>query len=164
MKKTLSLILIILTCTLAVGCKKTCYHLDDLKELQRLNIEYTCTATCTESGYYEYICPFCNGKDTIYCPALGHDYEPATCITYATCKRCGAQNESLGYANHIVKDWKTIKEATCLVDGSKTGKCTVCGKKITEVVKGYHDWNDGNICNTCGKAAENSVCCIFPKE
>ena len=43
---------------------------------------------------------------------------------------------------HIHKaNWKVTKKATCTTDGKKTGKCSVCGKTVTQIIKATgHEW------------------------
>lgn len=83
-------------------------------------------ATCTEEGqktYYVCECgrwfedEFANveitDKSTVVIPALGHDWQDATCIQPKTCKVCGATEGSKN--NHV--------------DTDQDGKCDICGNE-----------------------------------
>ena len=65
---------------------------------------------------------------------------------------------------HDFGDWTTVKEATCLEDGSKERVCG-CGEKQTETIKALgHKWGNPYLdngvykhrCGRCG-AVENST-------
>lgn len=64
--------------------------------------------------------------------ALGHKYTDATCDKPKTCTVCNKiYGDPLG---HKVSNWTTIKEATCTKGGRKSGLCSVCNKKVEEVI------------------------------
>ncbi len=58
-------------------------------------------ATCTEDGEEVYECTRCDAKNVVRLPALGHQFQEATCLQPKICVRCRATNGApLG---HLVK-------------------------------------------------------------
>jgi hypothetical protein len=58
---------------------------------------------------------------------------------------------------HDVTEYASNNDATCAHDGTKTGKCTVCGEKVTVADEGTalpHTWADA----TCEKAKTCKFC------
>lgn len=44
--------------------------------------------------------------------------------------------------NHVLDSYEIIKEATCTLDGERSGVCTVCGETFTEKIAATgHDWH-----------------------
>ena len=59
------------------------------------------SATCTEDGEEVYECARCDAKNVVRLPALGHQFQEATCFQPKTCLRCKATSGApLG---HLVK-------------------------------------------------------------
>ncbi len=92
--------------------------------------------TCTERGYTLHSCSKCDSRsmDT-YTEPLGHSEAvltsiPADCIypgaTIYKCSVCGTERrENTAPLGHEF-DYKPDGNATCLTDGTKTGKCKRC--------------------------------------
>ena len=86
--------------------------------------------TCTAEGYTEYKCRGC-----------GDSYR--TDVTEKVPHNC--------------TKYTANNDATCAKDGTKTGKCTVCGEKVTVLDDGTalpHTWTDA----TCEKAKTCKFC------
>ena len=86
-------------------------------------------ATCTEKGYTgDTHCKGCGEKlyDGTDIPALGHDWDSATCTAPKTCKVCNAtEGDAAGHKlTHVA-----AKNPTTFVAGNiEYWYCTVCGK------------------------------------
>jgi len=109
----------------------------------------TKAATCTEDGEITYTCSRCLDSYTEIVTATGHSYENgvcgvctaqcahegfmnATCTAPKTCAICHlTEGEPLG---HTPGEETVITEATCIAEGSKSVKCTVCGETYTVVI------------------------------
>lgn len=122
------------------------------------------------------------------CGQCSHEFSAATCVSPATCKKCGAtQGEPLGH------DWveaTCTEPKTCLQCGATTGNplghkanhdatctddsvCTVCGKILDKAIG--HKWEPATCvtlktCSVCGETeggyAEHDyddATCIAPK-
>lgn len=73
-------------------------------------------ATCIDVGTKERTCADCGEKETSTIPALGHDWNEATCSTPKTCKTCSATEGSAlahAYTVETVKDEALKSAATC---------------------------------------------------
>ncbi len=79
--------------------------------------------TCTEKGYTLYTCSVCkNSYKDKYTDIISHKWS----------------------------DWTTSKAATCIEDGSKTRKCSVCGKiETAAIAKSGHKYESKVILPTC---------------
>ena len=74
-------------------------------------------ATCTEDGEEVYECTRCDAKNVVRLPALGHQFQEATCLQPKTCVRCKATSgEALG---HLVK----------------FGICSRCGNEVENAAR-----------------------------
>lgn len=92
-------------------------------------------ATCKEPLK----CSVCGATDG---EPLGHDYSKATCTNPATCTRCG---DTIGYPlEHTIENEEIIEEPTCSSPGKSVGTCSVCGEKITTVLK-YLEHTEGDF-------------------
>ncbi len=103
-------------------------------------------ATCVEGGFTRSTCKRCNFVSEDHnIPALGHDKKisnaiPPTCIYEGyhvyTCARCGIEDREkvapLGHEYTYTSDGN----ATCLQDGTRTGKCIRCPKTVTDADPG----------------------------
>ena len=91
----------------------------------------------------------------------------ASCGAFALTS-CGDKNKTSEEHAHVFDSFEIIKEATCTLDGERTGVCTVCGKTITEKIAALgHDnnvviaavpagceavgWTEGRSCSHCGE-------------
>lgn len=118
-------------------------------------------ATCTENA----ICTICGG---IVQSALGHDMVEtanvqSTCKAAGyiinTCSRCGLEEKTeLPLAEHDWGEYAITKAATATKEGTKTRKCSVCGKKenisytLSDVeIRKYNAEN-----GICGKHSEEN--------
>ena len=57
-------------------------------------------------------------------------------------------------AEHLLGQWETVTEPTCLTEGVKSRSCTACGAvvELGEVAKlSSHRYDYDNICSVCGK-------------
>jgi hypothetical protein len=90
----------------------------------------TMDPTCTAEGYTEYKCRNCGD-------------------TYRT--------DTTEKLPHSCGEYISNNDATCAHDGTKTGKCTVCGEKVTVTDEGTalpHTWTDA----TCEKSKTCKFC------
>lgn len=103
MRKTTTIILVIMTVLLMTACG----HAHTWQDA-----DCTVPKTCLECGETE-------GEP------LGHEWREATCTKPETCSVCGeTKGEALG---HLVKEWSVAQEATCAAEGKETGICERCG-------------------------------------
>ncbi len=106
---------------------------------------YTATASFNNKTY--------TGTTSVEKEGAGHvpsqDWSTNATQHYHTCTACG---EAIYAASHTFKDVSVDKAPTCVVAGSKTVACTVCGYKTTESVPatGNHTYVNGT-CSSCGK-------------
>ncbi len=103
--------------------------------------------SCTEGGYAEDVCSYCNQTLTYSLEALGHDYVDGTC------SRCGDVVE------HVHTYEITGTTPACLYDGTITYTCSGCGDIYTEVVPGIgkHAWDySSDSCSICGVICNHS--------
>jgi len=122
----------------------------------------TKNATCTVNGNKTRSCTSCGYKETQTIAKTGHKYTSK--VVAATCKDKGYTQYTCSVCKHTYKDkytnvttshkwgnWTTSKNATCTADGSKTRKCSVCGKSETQTIaKLGHSMSDWTIKNaTC---------------
>lgn len=114
------------------------------EKTKKENCDYTYTAKGSNSGYHTCKCKVCGYTEDKKC-TLGTEknYSGAkepTCtsgvVYYYTCTLCGGKRvyseKKLGH-NYV--DFKSNNDATC-VDGTKTGKCSRCGKTVTVTDEG----------------------------
>lgn len=98
----------------------------------------SCTATCTEDGYYTYTCTgrACTATTTKYVSALNHLYDgwtvktPATCVTdgvsEAACIRSGCTHKDIipvSATGHNFSMPETVNEPTCIQNGKNVAVC-----------------------------------------
>lgn len=150
-------------------------------------------ATCTEIGVKNEVCAGCekNFGNTII-PALGHDWQEATCETAKTCSRCPlTEGEPLGHSwlgatcteakycsvcnkkdgealGHEFLVYVSDNNATCISDGTQTSTCTRCDVKNTVVMpnsKAAHISDEGTITQmpTCTEPGVITYSCITCK-
>ncbi len=107
----------------------------------------SCTATCTEDGYYTYTCTdrVCTATTIKPVSALGHLYDswtektPATCendgVIEGTCIRAGCTHKetmSISATGHSLGMPETVNEPTCTKKGKAIAKCTAENCNATE--------------------------------
>ena len=137
----------------------------------------TKNATCTQVGTKSRKCTVCGKTETQTIAKTGHKSVtdkaiPATCITDGKtegshCSVCGAvikAQEIIKATGHKFGNWTTTKNATCTQVGTKSRKCTVCGKTETQTIAktGHKSVTDKAISATCttdGKT-EGSHCSV----
>ena len=137
----------------------------------------TKNATCTQVGTKSRKCTVCGKTETQTIAKTGHKSVtdkaiPATCITDGKtegshCSVCGAvikAQEIIKATGHKFGNWTTTKNATCTQVGTKSRKCTVCGKTETQTIAktGHKSVTDKAIPATCitdGKT-EGSHCSV----
>ena len=137
MKKTLSIVLLVLLVFLAVACSPE--HKHDYQLVESKSIK----ATCTSNGYDYYECS-CGAITSVPTQALGHDNVlvkevAATCVDvgkrYYVCQRCeepSNKDTAIDPDNHVYSKMQNIKKTitpeTCGTDGLAIyGKCSACG-------------------------------------
>lgn len=86
--------------------------------------------TCTEKGFYKYLCPECGDGYIKYESETGHTWQEATCTTPKTCSVCGVTRGKA--RGHTWSDWEIIKRQNCTEAGEKTRTCSACGKQESE--------------------------------
>ena len=128
----------------------------------------TVAPTCTGAGYTAQVCQKCGYTEkTDYVEPLPHDYAQTmvapTCTaegyTSHTCQICGYSynTDTVEKLPHSYDNFASNNDATCAHDGTKTGKCTVCGEKVTVTDEGtalHHTWADA----TCEQAQTCEFC------
>lgn len=81
---------------------------------------------CTEDGYRERYCFYCDEKLSEVIPAIQHNWTEATCTTVKTCSNCLLTEGVL--AEHTPVTLKAVKQ-TCSKEGLTEGvQCKVCEK------------------------------------
>ena len=124
--------------------------------------------TCAAEGYAVHTCIKCGySYTTDIMGKLPHDYAEnvvaPTCSTEGytqyTCTMCGDtyRTDTTEKLPHNCGEYISNNDATCAHDGTKTGKCTVCGEKVTVTDEGTalpHTWTDA----TCEKAKTCKFC------
>lgn len=125
--------------------------------------------TCTEDGWLEYECCTTCNLYTTYTPvaALGHDFSEEYLKNgdhhSRFCLRC---TESID-EEHVWEQGETVAEPTCLLGGSETELCAVCGAVNTnELPPLGHDYSneytdDGDShsrhCSRCDSTADTAA-------
>ncbi len=94
--------------------------------------------SCTEEGKKTQTCTECGGTTSAEVPALGHDWENATCKKPKTCFVCKATEGESGECSY--------KKATC----TEPETCSGCGKSKGSAL-GCETGTDG-CCIRCGKS------------
>ena len=124
------------------------------------NWSTTKNATCTADGQKTRKCSICGKTETAAIAKTGHKYESKviapTCTekgyTLYTCSVCknSYKDKYTDIISHKWSDWTTSKAATCIEDGSKTRKCSVCGKiETAAIAKSGHKYESKVISPTC---------------
>ena len=121
----------------------------------------TKAATETSTGSKERYCTVCNKKEVAVIPIKNHTHSytkkvvAPTCTakgyTLHTCK-CGYSYKDNYKAalGHDWSKWTTTKNATCTEAGSKTRKCSRCGKTQTgTIAKLGHKYTVTTVAPTC---------------
>ncbi|MBR6620679.1 MAG: bacterial Ig-like domain-containing protein [Clostridia bacterium] len=129
--------------------------------------KYTITATCTEHGYYLYVCTKCGEHYIEIIPMGEHSWElteskPATCLEGGyeiyTCSACGETKatELPAKGHNFPADDAEYTEPTCTADGYWTVTCLDCDATHVIVDEGSakgHSYDEGSVIleNTCDK-------------
>ncbi len=160
MKKTLSIVLLVLLVFLAVSCSPE--HQHDYKLVPEKSIEAKC-----ESNGFNYMQCSCGAIQSIPTAALGHDYVEdkdqyiaATCITegrrVSVCSRCDKQSV-VTLAKDINNHPYRYNKAEASKDNDYVGVYKNVGKITTYATCA----NDGEgvftACTACGKTGEFTV-------
>lgn len=161
-KKTLCIILVVITLLFCVSCDETCKH------------EYVWTiiknSTCKESGIESGTCRLCSETTTKSIPKqTEHQFvwsqtlEP-TCIktglSTGVCIVCGREStREVDFAEHDY-EWVVTKDsASCIQEGEETGTCRVCADKKTRTFfKHNYSWTTIKK-PTCTELGEESGIC-----
>lgn len=116
-------------------------------------------STEEEEGKKHRVCSVCVYKEEGTIPLKGHTHVASADFGFdetSHWKKCTKSTctEELEVTNHGSLTENTVKTATCLEDGEKILKCSICGyEKKETVTKLGHDWDDGSITTvaTCVK-------------
>ena len=125
--------------------------------------------TCSEQGYTVHTCTKCGYfYKTDFAEVLPHDYRDEVVVpsctaegyTSHTCTTCGYSYNTniVEMVPHSYDNYVSNNDATCAHDGTKTGRCTVCGATDTIVDEGSalaHTWVEATCvaaktCRVCG--------------
>ena len=152
------------TCTKRAKCEVCGVEYGEVDSTNHENTEIRNVkeAKCTEKGCTgDIYCKDCNtklsaGKEI---PATGHKGGKATCTKKAKCEVCGAEYGNLNSTNHVNRETRNVKNATCTGKGY-TGDiyCKDCNKKISSGKEipatghkgGKATFTKGAICEICG--------------
>ncbi len=127
--------------------------------------------TCTADGSKIRKCSICGKTETAAIAKTGHKYESKviapTCTekgyTLYTCSVCknSYKDKYTDIISHKWSDWTTSKAATCIEDGSKTRKCSVCGKiETAAIAKSGHKYESKVISPTCTAKGYTLYTCV----
>lgn len=122
--------------------------------------------TCTEDGWLEYqTCSGCEEYTTFTAvPALGHAFSEEYLANgdhhSRFCLRCTASIDD----EHIFREGAVLTEPTCILGGSQSYYCTVCGAtKAEDIAPLGHDYSEdyvstsemhSNVCTRCDSAID----------
>ena len=115
--------------------------------------EYVECSECGDSYLYDCCDNTHNDYEEIECADASCEY-PAEIAKQ--CTYCGTvyDYEYVGEALGHDFNWTTITEATCTNDGSRSGHCSECGKKVTEVIPSLgHTYSESIASSTYLKSA-----------
>ncbi len=104
--------------------------------------------TCTTKGMKENTCSVCGETEMYYIKKLGHDnvllsQTEGTCVIQGSstykCNRCGEETTEFDgdFAGHTDSGEFITVEATCVSEGGKFKKCSVCEKAYGDAVEVY---------------------------
>lgn len=123
--------------------------------------------TCTQMGYNaHFVCEYCGAEVVGQAVApLGHigsgSYYDNDTNHYRYCSRsnCGEKV----YSSHNY-NWTVTKYPTCIENGSKNGKCSLCGNDTVQNILSGHIWNNGEVilepkCTTEGEKLCTCIVC-----
>ena len=133
-------------------------------------------ATCTDTGFIKVYCTADGCTETlvdITTGKLAHEFEKIgeeapTCTssgyTEYKCKNCEESYKAIGdnAKGHSYEELENSSTADCTNAGTKTLKCTVCGKELQVNVPALgHDWKAGTVTKapTCKDKGEISFEC-----
>ena len=133
-------------------------------------------ATCTDTGFIKVYCTADGCTETlvdITTGKLAHEFEKIgeeapTCTssgyTEYKCKNCEESYKAIGdnAKGHSYEELENSSTATCTTAGTKTLKCSVCGKELQVNVPALgHDWKAGTVTKapTCKDKGEISFEC-----
>ena len=135
------------TCLAAGKEMSQCEHCDytETREVEALGHKYVDkgkAATCTEDGVKAEVCERCGDKkEEVELKATGHSWKTrtvsATCTrdgyTETYCEHCSQSKKSneVSASGHSFGEYISNNDATMDADGTKTSKCSKCGKKDT---------------------------------
>ena len=114
-------------------------------------------ATCEQASKCS-ICGTVEGKP------LNHKFIEATCTEAPKCELCGkTEGKALG---HDVEYDNTVKAATCVEDGEKSGVCKRCGETLTQTIPatGTHTYVWDKEIAPCQSGFQKGKCSVCGKE
>lgn len=157
---------IVYTCTV---CSDSYEEITTAKGHDWNETEYV-PSSPNEEGYRKYTCQICGKEKTEEVALCEHQYNKE--VISPTCDENGAETETCTLCGYVKKTaiealgHDYIKQmdvqSTCTSAGFYKGKCSVCGKVITEnrpLLEHSFEEKDGvRICKTCGfeEVSENS--------
>ena len=93
-------------------------------------------ATCKKDGTETAKCDYCDAtnKRTVKDSKLPHTWEPATCVSPMRCSVC--KTKEGGLADHVLGEWRVIKDPTSNSEGAREKKCLTkgCEYRIVESI------------------------------
>lgn len=119
--------------------------------------------TCTETGVRTYTCVRCEKNLDVTIDALGHSYGDEFVNVEAECEKAGelmriCKNDSshketkpILATGHNWGEWVTVKESTCVVNGSRERECSKCHSKErrNDLSLVDHKVSSDGICTVC---------------
>ena len=160
MKKTLSILAVIL-CIVAISCVfAACTDSDAEECLHKMTAIPATGATCTEDGNNQYY----------YCAECGKYFTDTEGTTETTpayiCLNCGdTRTEAIPATGHSFTEYVSDNNATCTKDGTETATCDNCTATDTRTDVGSatgHDWNSGEVTTaaTCTEDGVKTYTCL----
>ena len=121
--------MLILICLISVMALASCSDEEEADAVTACNHTFgdwvvSKQATCTEAGYKERYCYFCDSVIGVPVEPLNHDWADATCMAPKTCSICFATEGTLGA--HVEEKIPMVQQS-CIAEGLTEGaKCKAC--------------------------------------
>ena len=150
MKKTLSILAVIL-CIVAISCVfAACTDSDAEECLHKMTAIPATGATCTEDGNNQYY----------YCAECGKYFTDTEGTTETT-----PTEQAIPATGHSFTEYVSDNNATCTEDGTETATCDNCTATDTRTDVGSatgHDWNSGEVTTaaTCTEDGVKTYTCL----
>ena len=146
------------TCTI---CQETQLQiLPQLSHIHDYSNQQIVEPTCTANGYFFYTCRCGESYIVDAIPALGHNFDSATCIEPAVCHRCGVQEgQALG---HSWDAGQIRLPATEETEGIRQFTCTICGATQIQAIPALghtHAYQAKIVSPTCTTGGYTTYTC-----